>query len=508
MAKVDVLISGAGPVGLTMANELVRHGISVRIVDKSAERTDKSKALVLWSRTLELFDHAGYVEPFLAAGMQAHGAQMSNGKDVIARISLDDIESPYPYALMIPQSDTERVLEERLAKQGVKVERTVALESFKEQGNGVEAVLRKASGESETLTADWLIGCDGAHSIVRHGLGFTFDGTTQPSDWYLADGHFSGLEPQDRLHIFWHKDGILAFFPITEGRWRVIADLGPAEGDAHCPDPTLQEIQALITLRGTDGIVIKDAYWLAAFRINERKVSQYGRGRAFLAGDAAHIHSPAGGQGMNTGMQDAFNLAWKLSLVIGGVCKPVAARQLLRRAQRGRRHGTAQRRPLDGCRHHPQPDRPGPAQHRGEVRAGLSATRAPRGQPAGRTRYRLSQEPFDGGGRASSERAPSPARVGRIAFRPIRARRVSPPSARPMSSPRWRQNFPSWSRRHPRPAGPTHGTSALCAPTVMSALPVPRRTRRGRRLTSRTWRGRTAELLGPGVVEVLRPIAQ
>jgi 2-polyprenyl-6-methoxyphenol hydroxylase-like FAD-dependent oxidoreductase len=305
-----------------MANELVRHGISVRIVDKSAERTDKSKALVLWSRTLELFDHAGYVDPFLAAGMQAHGAQMSNGKDVIARISLDDIDSPYPYALMIPQSDTERVLEERLAKQGVKVERTVALESFKEQGNGVEAVLRKASGESETLTADWLIGCDGAHSIVRHGLGLTFDGTTQPSDWYLADGHFTGLDPGDLLHIFWHKDGILAFFPITEGRWRVIADLGPAEESGHHADPTLQEIQSLITLRATDGIVIKDAHWLAAFRINERKVSQYGRGRAFLAGDAAHIHSPAGGQGMNTGMQDAFNLAWKLSLVIGGVCKP------------------------------------------------------------------------------------------------------------------------------------------------------------------------------------------
>ena len=320
--NVNVLIAGAGPVGLTMANELTRYGISVRIVDKSAERTDKSKALVLWSRTLELFDHAGYVDEFLAAGMQAHGAQMSNGKDVIARVSLDDIDSIYPYALMIPQSDTERVLEEHLEKRGVKVERTVALESFKEQAGGVEAVLRKASGESEMLTADWLVGCDGAHSAVRHGLGLTFDGTTQPSDWYLADGHITGLDPQDRLHIFWHKDGILAFFPISQGRWRVIADLGPAEGSGHHADPTLEEVQSLITLRGTDGIVIKDPYWLAAFRINERKVSKYGSGRAFLVGDAAHIHSPAGGQGMNTGMQDAFNLAWKLSLVIGGVCKP------------------------------------------------------------------------------------------------------------------------------------------------------------------------------------------
>ena len=113
--NVNVLIAGAGPVGLTLANELTRYGVSVRIVDKAAERTDKSKALVLWSRTLELFDHAGYVDPFLKAGIQAHGAQISNGREVMARISLDDIESVYPYALMIPQSETERILEERLA---------------------------------------------------------------------------------------------------------------------------------------------------------------------------------------------------------------------------------------------------------------------------------------------------------------------------------------------------------------------------------------------------------
>ena len=321
-ANVNVLVAGAGPVGLTLANELTRYGVSVRIVDKAAERTDKSKALVLWSRSLELFDQAGYVDQFLAAGMQAHSAQISNGKEVVARISLDDLDSRYPYALMIPQSDTERVLEEHLAKQGVKVERNVELQSFAIGGADVQAVLRKTSGESETLTADWLIGCDGAHSTVRHGLGLSFDGTTQPSDWYLADGHITGLDGEDRLHIFWHKDGILAFFPITEGRWRVVADLGPAQESGHHADPTLEDIQKLLTLRGSPGIVIKDAYWLAAFRINERKVAHYGSGRVFLAGDAAHIHSPAGGQGMNTGMQDTFNLAWKLALVIGGVCKP------------------------------------------------------------------------------------------------------------------------------------------------------------------------------------------
>jgi 2-polyprenyl-6-methoxyphenol hydroxylase-like FAD-dependent oxidoreductase len=317
----SVLISGAGPIGLTMANELARYGIALRIVDKAAARTDKSKALVLWSRTLELLDHGGYVEPFLKAGMQAHGAQLSDGKNIVARIRLDGIDTPYPYALMIAQSETERVLEEQLAKRGVTVERSVSMESFTEKGAGIEAVLRKADGTSETVQADWLLGCDGAHSTTRHGLGFTFEGSTMDSDWWLADVHITGLDPQDMLHIFWHRDGILAFFPITPGRWRVIGDLGPATGSEHHADPTLEEVQAMIDHRGSPGIVLKDPVWLAAFRINERKVRQYSRGRIFLAGDAAHIHSPAGGQGMNTGMQDAFNLSWKLNLVINGIAK-------------------------------------------------------------------------------------------------------------------------------------------------------------------------------------------
>ena len=318
----SVLISGAGPVGLTMANELTRYGIPVRIVDKAAERTDKSKALVLWSRSLELLHHGGYVEPFLKAGMRGHGAQLSDGTNVVARVSMDTIDSPYNYALLIAQSETERVLEECLAKRGVRVERGVSMESFAEKGSGIEAVLRKTDGSSETMHADWLVGCDGAHSTTRHGLNLPFEGSTQDSDWYLADIHLTGLEPQDYLHIFWHRDGILAFFPITPGRWRVIGDLGPATGSNHHPDPTLEEIQAMVAHRGNPGIKLSDPVWLAAFRINERKVKHYGRGRVFLVGDAAHIHSPAGGQGMNTGMQDAFNLAWKLNLVINGIAKP------------------------------------------------------------------------------------------------------------------------------------------------------------------------------------------
>ena len=317
-----VLISGAGPVGLTMANELARYGIPLRIVDTAAARTDKSKALVLWSRTLELLDHAGYVEPFVKAGMAGHGAQISDGKNILARVSLDGIDTPYPYALMIAQSETERVLEEQLARRGLKVERSVTMESFAEKGAGIEAVLRKADGTSETVQADWLLGCDGAHSTTRHGLGFTFEGSTMDSDWWLADVHLTGLDPQDIMHIFWHRDGILAFFPIEPGRWRVIGDLGPAAGSGHHADPSLEEVQKMIDHRGSPGIVISKPIWLSCFRINERKVKDYSRGRIFLSGDAAHIHSPAGGQGMNTGMQDAFNLAWKLNLVIKGIAKP------------------------------------------------------------------------------------------------------------------------------------------------------------------------------------------
>lgn len=321
-ATLNVLISGAGPVGMTLANELVRHGISVRIVDKNAERTDKSKALVLWSRTLELFDDAGYAKDFFSVGMPAQGAQIQNGTEVVAQITFESIDSRFPYALMIPQNESERVREEKLEAAGVKVERRVELASFKDTGSAVEATLKKADGSTENLTADWLVGCDGAHSTVRHGLGFAFEGSTLESDWILADGNAVGLEPKDQLHIFWHRDGILAFFPIVGDRWRVVADLGVAKGDDKRADPTLDEVNALLKQRGSPGIVMSKPYWLSAFRINERKVKDYARGRVFLAGDAAHIHSPAGGQGMNTGMQDAFNLAWKLALVIEGTAKP------------------------------------------------------------------------------------------------------------------------------------------------------------------------------------------
>jgi 2-polyprenyl-6-methoxyphenol hydroxylase-like FAD-dependent oxidoreductase len=312
----SVLIIGAGPVGLTLAIELARYDIPVRIAEKLARRTDKSKALVLWSRTLELLDRQpGRSAPFIEAGFKAHAVNFFAGEKRIGRVSMDSIDSPYPYALMIPQSDTERLLEERLNALGVRVERNVEVTGVSIRPDGVDAVLRHADGSEERASADWLAGCDGAHSLVRHTVGATFAGHTMDSDWMLADVHMRDYPvPDTEASVYWHKDGVFVIFPISPGRYRLLADLPPS-GEAHPPTPTLEQVQAMIDRRGPPGTTVFDPVWVAGFRINGRKVSSYRWGRAFLCGDAAHVHSPAGGQGMNTGMQDAFNLAWKLAVV-------------------------------------------------------------------------------------------------------------------------------------------------------------------------------------------------
>jgi 2-polyprenyl-6-methoxyphenol hydroxylase-like FAD-dependent oxidoreductase len=316
-----VLIAGAGPVGLTMAAELARYGVAARIVDSAATRSDKSKALVLWSRSLELIDRMGCGESFVAAGLKATAANIIAGGKRVAHIQLDSVPTPHPYGLMLPQSETERLMEAQLNALGVQVERQVTLAGFAQAGDAVTAVLRHADGREETVAAGWLIGCDGAHSAVRHGLGMQFEGNTLPSNWVLADVHLAGVPwPLHELAIHLHAAGVLALFPIAAapggGRYRVIADVGGL--DMARRDPPLEEVQALLDQRGPGGMVASAPIWLAGFVINERKVAKYRDGRVFLAGDAAHIHSPAGGQGMNTGMQDAINLAWKLALVCRG----------------------------------------------------------------------------------------------------------------------------------------------------------------------------------------------
>jgi 2-polyprenyl-6-methoxyphenol hydroxylase-like FAD-dependent oxidoreductase len=320
--KPDVLVVGAGPVGLTMASELARYGVSVRIVDKAPARTDKSKAIVLWSRTLELIDRMGCGEAFVDAGIKVHEANIIAGAATIARIDFDGLETPHPYALMLPQSETERLMEQRLNSLGVKVERQVELTRFVADEDAVTAFLRPPDGSEEALDVDWMIGCDGPHSIVRHGLGRDFEGDTLPTHWILADLHLAGGPPPDEIEIYWHEAGPLLLFPISAGRYRVIADAGEVKAGEHRSDPTLEEVQALIDQRGPGGVKASAPVWLSGFTINERKVGDYRSERVFLAGDAAHIHSPAGGQGMNTGMQDAINLAWKLALVCHRLANP------------------------------------------------------------------------------------------------------------------------------------------------------------------------------------------
>jgi 2-polyprenyl-6-methoxyphenol hydroxylase-like FAD-dependent oxidoreductase len=317
MAVPQVLVVGAGPVGLTLAAELVRHGVAVRIVDAAATRSDKSRALVLWPRTLELLDAARAADPFVAAGLKITQGRLFNRSLPLATIPLDAIDSAYRYALFIPQDETERLLEEHLQRLGVTVQRQVRLAGFVQDEDGVTATLQHGedgTGRSESLRTEWLIGCDGAHSTVRHALDLPFSGKTEPSDWLLADVHVVGMQgpPAMRLHL--HDEGVLVFFPMAGNRYRVVADLGPATGERP-PPPTLADVQTLLDRRGPGGLRPRDPVWLNNFRINERKVVDYRAGRVFLAGDAAHIHSPAGGQGMNTGMQDAVNLAWKLALV-------------------------------------------------------------------------------------------------------------------------------------------------------------------------------------------------
>ena len=213
-----VLIAGAGPVGLTMACELARFGLPVRIVDKAPARTDKSKALAVWPRTLELLERTGCADVFAKTGLHTAAANIRAGHELIAQVSFGDLPSRFRYVLMIPQSETERLLDERLQKLGVSVQRQVELVEFKTRDDGVDARLRHADGREESVSADWLVGCDGAHSAVRHGLNAPFSGETMDSDWMLADVHMRGYPcPDTEASVYWHRDGAFIIFPISSG---------------------------------------------------------------------------------------------------------------------------------------------------------------------------------------------------------------------------------------------------------------------------------------------------
>ena len=315
----SVLIIGAGPTGLTLGIELARYGIPCRLVEQSPEPATTSRAIALHVRTLELFSRMGVLEPILAEANHVRGAAVyANGRPLLD-VSFEELDTPYPFAAGIAQADTERILAEHLDGLGVQVEWGVALDGLQQDDGGVTATLRHADGRSETVRSQYLVGCDGAHSVARKALGLSFEGSPYPEAFVTADCQIDWPLDSEHLRLFFHPAGSLGCFPLGGQRYRLVVTVADAAGDlAHPSAPPFEEVQRLFAERSAEPAVLSNPVWIAAFRVHHRMVDRYRKGRAFVAGDAAHIHSPAGGQGLNTSVQDAINLAWKLALVLRG----------------------------------------------------------------------------------------------------------------------------------------------------------------------------------------------
>jgi len=323
-----VLIAGAGPTGLAAAMSLSRAGIPVRLIDKAPEPSPWSRAIGIQARTLELFEQHRLVEPFLELGHRARVANLYSNGQRLARLDFDPLQTRYPYLLFLDQSVTERLMTEHLASFGVRVERGVELMRFRQGSAGLEAALRYRNGAEESIRPSYLIGADGAHSTVRHGLDIEFIGKTFEQTFLLADLQVDTEWPDDEFHIFASGEGIATLFPMGGGRARLIADKratsGATENDAaksleEMAAPTLDDCRAIIERRIHHRVTATSLQWSSCFHLNNRMADRLRSGRIFLAGDAAHVHSPAGAQGMNTGIQEAFNLGWKIARMLAGV---------------------------------------------------------------------------------------------------------------------------------------------------------------------------------------------
>lgn len=308
---LDVLVVGAGPTGLLLAAELARRGRSVRVVDRAAAPSPLSRAIVVHARTLEILRDLGLAEALVAAGTPLRSLRLHAGAGPPVEVPFGDLDTPFPFLLSVPQSATESLLARHLARFGLGVERSVRYVRHDADASGVTVHLDPGGA----VRCRFLVGCDGAHSAVRHALGLPFDGHPYEERLLLGDVTWATDLPRDALGSFLSDDGFLAAFPLPEGRWRLI---GVRSADATGDDVTLAELQDAVDTRTPRGGALSDPTWIAGFRIHARQVDRYRVGRVFLAGDAAHVHSPAGGQGMNLGLQDAHNLAWKLDLACRG----------------------------------------------------------------------------------------------------------------------------------------------------------------------------------------------
>ncbi|OBF89005.1 hypothetical protein A5790_02045 [Mycobacterium sp. 852002-51152_SCH6134967] len=312
----DVLIVGAGPTGLTIANELVRRGIRTRIIDAAAGPNTETRALGVQARSLELFDRQGITEQLLARGLKARVFNVFSENRQILRADFAGLASPYPFLLMIPQNEVQEVLTANLAALGTHVEHQVEMVALTQHADHVSVEARRSDGSSETVRAGWIVGADGAHSSVRRQLGLRFLGSSFEENFAVADLRMNWDLPGDEFFAFLNRGRFVAYFPMLHG-WHRIA-VAQYEQPAPAGDVTQAELQRAVDICAPPGAKIAEIGQAGRFRINQRRVESHSAGRAFLIGDAAHIHSVVGAQGMNTGIQDAFNLGWKLAAVARG----------------------------------------------------------------------------------------------------------------------------------------------------------------------------------------------
>jgi 2-polyprenyl-6-methoxyphenol hydroxylase-like FAD-dependent oxidoreductase len=317
MMHRDVLIIGAGPTGLVLALWLTKLGVKVRIIDKTAEPGTTSRALAVQARTLELYRQLDLTDAVAKCGHKVPAVNLWVKGEPVARLPFERIGSdltPYPFLHIFPQDQHERLLIERLQALEVSVERPTELLSFTDEGERVIARLRGPEGQEETWEASYIAGCDGARSTVRETIGTGFPGGTYRQLFYVADVEAAGRALDGELHADLDEADFLAVFPLTgKGRARLIGTVRDERAD-RADTLTFNDVsdRAINHLK----VDVQKVNWFSTYHVHHRVTEHFRNGRAFLLGDAAHIHSPAGGQGMNTGIGDAINLAWKLAAVL------------------------------------------------------------------------------------------------------------------------------------------------------------------------------------------------
>lgn len=317
-----VLIVGSGPTGMVLANELLRRQVPCRMIDKRSGPTETSRSFTLHAKAMEMFEHMGLAHRFLQDGLKSRGFLFNfKGRDTQPSLDFTGLDSDYPYILVYNQNDTEQRLREHLdAAYAFQPEWGVELTTFTETENGFSASLQKSTGEEQVISPRWIVGCDGIHSLVRKTAGLDFTGENyEGMVMQMMDVHYHGFEGSDDwLHYYMSKDSFLLVTKLPNGRHRVlISDMGEAD------DPNLTPRQAFQHLIDghISGTELTEPDWATKWELWRRITDSYSKGNVFLAGDAAHVHSPSGGQGMNVGMQDAFNLGWKLAMVQRGYAR-------------------------------------------------------------------------------------------------------------------------------------------------------------------------------------------